>query len=750
MALLDPRTEGGAIRITGAAAVFVWLALSWPLVTGRSALFLRDNFNLFLPLKAYGAEQLAAGRVPAVNTTWGLGQPFRGNPNASAFYPGNLLYLLLPFWSAWGAHFALHWLLAALTMAALARELGSSRAAACLAALGYAGSGWMLSNLTFYTTTVVVAWWPLVVWGALRGGRRGLGVGAIACGLALLGGEVVLAALGMLPVLVVAIWRAGMRHGVGRTFAVGGAGALVALPQLVAFARVLPYSFRASHGVPAGQVGAYALSPERFFELLVPFPFGDPLIGSTGLAGVTLTRMPYILSIFFGLVALAMALNARPVQAKPASCAAAFRPCAGLALSGLLLAWVGGPLAPLLKSATFGLFRYPEKAIFWLALSLPLLAAMGYDRARQGDVDRKTWWLLAGVLSATLVAAFVVRAPATAARTQLAQQIAVALLVLALMAWALARRKTAWLLALQLASLVQLHPLWLTEDTSFYREPRGLAERLEGSRSVIPVGLLYPPWQDAAHTPAGSEPFALARANAVALGQGPGVLHGLTYPAAPDVEGLHHVFFHFALFWTSQGTWPERLAWSRQLGVEAIAIDRSLPDQLGLEPRAAIDVGGVVTRLYRLEQSPALAWWPRRVEIASSPRQAFELVADRSQPADGVAVPFALDHAAGGRVTAIEHAPDHVTLEVSSGGGIAVVRRAFQPFWRAHLGDQSLPVFPVDLTFLGVQVPAGDHRVELTIDARPERWSAVAALLVSVLLILLSVSDRKRPPARPD
>ena len=63
-------------------------------------------------------------------------------------------------------------------------------------AITYAGSGWVLSCLSFYNLLAVAAWWPLVLWGAVRGGRRGVALGGAACGLALLGGEPVAAALG--------------------------------------------------------------------------------------------------------------------------------------------------------------------------------------------------------------------------------------------------------------------------------------------------------------------------------------------------------------------------------------------------------------------------------------------------------------------------------------------------------------------------------------------------------------------------
>ena len=104
-----------------AAALLLWLWVTVPLALGERTLYLRDVFTTHMPLKAFGAAELRQGRIPAFNPTWALGQPFRGNPNALPFYPGNVLYLVLPFWSAFNLHYALHWLLAALAMAALAR-----------------------------------------------------------------------------------------------------------------------------------------------------------------------------------------------------------------------------------------------------------------------------------------------------------------------------------------------------------------------------------------------------------------------------------------------------------------------------------------------------------------------------------------------------------------------------------------------------------------------------------------------------
>ena len=113
-------------RLLLAALAAAWLLVTLPLLSGEKTLILRDVLTTHVHLKAYGAAALAHGSIPAFNPTWALGQPFAGNPNALAFYPGNLLYLLLPFWSAFNAHYVLHWLLAFVAFRKLARELGQS------------------------------------------------------------------------------------------------------------------------------------------------------------------------------------------------------------------------------------------------------------------------------------------------------------------------------------------------------------------------------------------------------------------------------------------------------------------------------------------------------------------------------------------------------------------------------------------------------------------------------------------------
>ncbi|HET9765908.1 MAG TPA: hypothetical protein VFS60_03615, partial [Thermoanaerobaculia bacterium] len=283
-----------------AVAVLLWLLACWPLLSGSRTLFFRDLFGLFAPLKAFGAAQLHEGRIPALNPTWALGQPFRGNPNASAFYPTNVFYLVLPFWTAFNLHLVLHWLLGGVSMFLLARGSGRMREGAAVAGLAYGGGGFMMSALSFYNVVAVAAWWPLVLLGALRGGRRGIALGGLACGMALLAGEPVMAALGCVPLAVVVVGRWGWRRGLGTAATIGVAGLLVALPQVVATARIVGFSFRGTHGMLASQAETYRLRLPLLLDLAAPLPFGDPT--------QAFPVVPFYYSLYPGAVATLLAL----------------------------------------------------------------------------------------------------------------------------------------------------------------------------------------------------------------------------------------------------------------------------------------------------------------------------------------------------------------------------------------------------------------------------------------------------------
>jgi hypothetical protein len=749
-----PRDERRALAAVALAALAVWLAVAAPLLAGRRTLYFRDVFSNHVPVKAFGAAELRAGRVPAFNPTWGLGQPFRGNPNALPLYPGNALYLVLPFWSAFNAHYVLHWLLGALGMAALARALGVGAAGALAAGLTYGGCGWTLSALSFYNLVAVAGWWPWVLWGAARGGRRGTAGAGLACGLALLAGEPVTAALGVVPLAGIAVARRGWRRGLGAVAAILGLGALVALPQIVAAARVLPFTYRVARGMVASQAAAFALHPLRLLELVVPLPFGWPTwLGAHGWwAWRVAPRVPYFLSLYVGLAGLWLALAA----------ARRARAWAALAAAALVLAWLGGHAGQALVALSGGTFRYPEKFLAWFALAAPLLVARGVDLARAGALGwRAPAWtggglaLAGGALAlgrSPLVATVAARVPP--ARAEAAAAIAATqsrLLVLALFAAgallalaavAIRRRSGAGLALLQLAGLLQLWPLLPVDRTAPYRTAPAWTARLPAGAAVVNSTVNHPPWTPEARPRVRDAPLAaIKRDQALTLGPAPGVLQGLTYPAAPDLEGLSTPPQTVVTTYLATAGWSERGRWLRVLGVDAAALvgAPALPD---LEPLDELVRHGIRYRLVRVRDPAPAAWWPPAVAVV--PGAAPATVGVAADPVARVVVERPVAHRPGGAVRLLAAGPDRVELDVRSPGGLLVVRRAYHPLWAARSGGARLEILPVNLTLLGVVVPAGEHRVVLAVGEGPETAAMAIALVATTAILALAAGPLTR------
>ena len=76
-----------------------------------------------------------------------------------------------------------------------------------------------------------------------------------------------------------------------------------------------------------------------------------------------------------------------------------------------------------------------------------------------------------------------------------------------------------------------------------------------------------------------------------------------------------------------------------------------------------------------------------------------------------------MSRAAGSEV--VQMSPDRMRFDVASGGGLLVIQRSYQALFRARSGDAELPVLPVNLSLLGVVVPAGEHEVVVDVDSPP-------------------------------
>ena len=727
----------------------LWLWVSVPLLTGSETLFFRDVHSGHIVYKFFGAEQLKQGQIPVFQDDRALGQPFRGNPNTLSFYPGNLAYLVLPFFAAFHLHFVAHWLLAFAAMWMLARRLGQSPEAAVGAAGTYALGGWMLSGFTFYNILTVSAWWPLVLWGMVDGDRRGLAVGGAACGLAFLGGDPITLVIGLAPLAWLAWHRHGLKGGSLRLVGLGGLALTVALPQIVATLRILDATRRGSVGEVTGAEVLFSFAPLRWLELLIPFPLGPPTLTGPGgfwtVEGVS--RVPFIFTVHLGIVGLLLLV-------------AVLKRRAGwqiFAWGGLVTATLGGLDAELLRRLTFGLFRYPEKFLFWLALAASLLIGFGVDAWSKSEAPKRRWLavpVLLGSLGGLLLLTkgpFLAAVASSGAVAGAPDPAAVLLDVrlhveqwagsllwsafLALLWWLLLCRaasstgRRVGLVALQLLclappALVVLSQLAGPADTF---APSPLMDTVESGSAVVStqgsdwLGL------DLKHDQI-SHLHRTVRAWVVGLGSTANVVHGLSYPLATDHEGLHTLRSGLVAARLRALDGPQRVPWLRRLGVDYLVSSEPL-DGPQLEPAARHEAFGVTFHLYRVAHSAPAVWWPETVRQADGPSAAFEVL--NSQDMDIVVVEgrSPVEHHPGATVTVLESGPDGLVMEVDGDGGVVAVRRAYFPIWRARAGDQDLSVLPLDVCLTGVVVPPGRHRVVLDVSSWPETAAGILAVL---------------------
>ena len=412
----------------------VALLLAWriaPLAGGGETLFLRDVFNVHLPMKWAEAEALREGVLPLVDPYRAGGQPLAGNPNVVPFYPDNLLYLVAPLLWAFNAHFWLHLLAAPLAMYALGRALGLGRPAAWAAGVCYAFSGFFAAQLSFYNLVAGVALAPALAAAMVAavqapGGRRQVRCAAAAglvWALLLTAGDPLTAVLA-LAVSASLAWvvrgrsQPGDEQGlprrrtgwVGRLAAALAAGTLVALPQIVEFLRILPLSFRGYYGFSTEARTIASFDPRQALEWLVPFAFGRPDLlraGSFWGERFYTGTPPYYFTLYPGLLALALVgaaglpwrrLRGRGEGDAPANQAAErvaadrgarrLTRWAWLAAAAGLFVSLGrfNPLmAVLFTLAPAGAMRYPIK--FWLpvAMAAAVLCGLGFERAFGSD-----------------------------------------------------------------------------------------------------------------------------------------------------------------------------------------------------------------------------------------------------------------------------------------------------------------------------------------------------------------------------
>ena len=394
--------------LVGAVVVGVLLG---HLGSPNSVLVVRDVPIFHLPLRATFAELTTEG-LPQWNPKIHGGQPILSNPNYAAFYPPTWLSSLLP------AHRALSWSLIAHALFGFggawlaARHFGCGRAPATLTALAFTAGGGMLSALNGLTTYCSASWLPWSLFWADRWFNRAepklLSRHAALPGLGLamqvLAGEPAIALASSIAVACLGLTtpRPIVRR-ISSLVPVAVFAALLSAVQLLPTTTQVQDSARPDQFVEESMV--WSTPPLRLAEFALPRLFGDPMGLEEDLYfgwNIHDRGFPYIISIYVGQLALVLALAAFlrwPIPKR------AF--LITLTGAGLFLALgrfnpvysLAAPRLPILD-----LIRYPEKFILLTTTAVSFAAGLGWqhllDKRKEAGPAREDFAIaLAGVLA---------------------------------------------------------------------------------------------------------------------------------------------------------------------------------------------------------------------------------------------------------------------------------------------------------------------------------------------------------------
>lgn len=411
-----------------------------------------DGIGQFYPWRKFAAETLRSGTIPLWNPYQFCGTPFVANSQSAVFYPGNLLFLLIPdtaFAFGWSA--ALHLALCGCFMYLLMRRLNCSEVPSLLAGVVYAYSSWQTSWLQLPTFLATSCWFPLLLrqiyradsLADLRGILRRSAQGSIstarpdcretpasvlfqACqigvvvGLMLLAGHLQIALYGLMAgtALAVGLLLSRRRPWTQLWVWAGGLalGLLIAAPQLLPAIELSRISHRVSRPSWTGyrSYTDYALPAAGIAATVLPDIFGgeaDPAnpywayyrLRVAGGQTIAVYHNPAETAIYLGIVPMMLALFAC-LRGLGKSFDRRIVFFAALALAALLLAF-GTPVDALLYFGVPGFAQSgsPARCLVLWALAGGALAALGLDSLLKRSGDRREVAIVLGCIAGITV-----------------------------------------------------------------------------------------------------------------------------------------------------------------------------------------------------------------------------------------------------------------------------------------------------------------------------------------------------------
>jgi hypothetical protein len=375
--------------------------------------FASGDFSAFgYPLAFYHRESFWRGALPFWNPYNNCGMPFLAQWNTLTLYPLSLFYLLFPLSWSLGMFCLGHLFLAGMGTYFLAHRWTGSRLGAALAGVVFAFNGLIWRALLWPNNIAALGWMPWVVLAveeAWRQGGRAVILAALAGAMQMLTGapEIILQTwfvVGALWVMEIFRGEISRTRILGRGVIVGSLVAGLAAAQLLPFLDLLAHSQRDVNYGDAYGDASWAMPSYGWANFLVPLFHCWP----NHLTGVFFQiNQNWISSYYLGAAVMGLALLAlwRARQWRVWLLGALVLLSLNLALGEN--GWAYKALKEIVPQV--GFMRFPIKFVVIAVFALPLLAAYGV--AWLDGLPAETWareWKRFGGLALGLLAAMAV------------------------------------------------------------------------------------------------------------------------------------------------------------------------------------------------------------------------------------------------------------------------------------------------------------------------------------------------------